>query len=119
MIKERWYDLEYEDSDTTRGIRTPIVLYTSKDGLFALARELQRLVDLNPEGRHEFNIENVDKIFDAPFTHIEIRNHPLEEEKTDEDKEWKKPLTYLGITILVTGFLAMYGLVRLVMDIIN
>lgn len=118
-IKNRWYDLEYEDSETTRGNRTPIVLFTSKDGLCALANELQRLTELDEEGRHEVNIDGVDKIFDAPFTHVEIRAYPLETKKTDENIEWKRPLTYIGIGILAIGVLTMYGLARLIMDFVN
>lgn len=117
MIKEVWYDLEYEDSSSTRGSRTPIVLYTSVLGLSALALELKKLADLKVGGRHEINIDGVDKIFDLPFTHIELRGHPLETEKTEEKSDWKKTFALAGTAITLIGFLAMYGLVRLVMDV--
>lgn len=119
MIKDVWYDLDYEDPDSVRGSRTPVVLYTSKKGLVELSKEFERLVELEPEGRYEVNIEGVDKVFDLPFTHIEICAHPLETKRTEETDEWKKPLIYIGFIVLVVGLLSMYGLVRLVMDVLN
>ncbi|MFW5450538.1 MAG: hypothetical protein ACKE9I_02965 [Methylophagaceae bacterium] len=119
MIKDIWFDLDYEDGDDSRGIRNPVVLYTSKSGLSSLIGELKRVDELQENGRYLIDVESVDKIFDVPFTHIEIANSPLESgSSTENDDNWKKIFTIFGVVIFVIGFLSIYGIVRLFMDLI-
>lgn len=118
MLKKHWYELDYEDepNDCTT------VLYTSKEGLEALTNEMQRIYALKTEGRHPIILSDPDEEYEAPFTHIEIRKIPQEEpdDETLEDfaKQWKKPLFLIGSAIVVVGFLSLYGLVRLVIDVV-
>lgn len=119
MLKKHWYELDYEDEpneDTT-------VLYTSTEGLEALTNEMQRISALNAEGRHLIALSDPDEEYEAPFTHIEIRETPQEEpdDETLENfaKQWKKPILLIGSAIVVVGFLSLYGLVRLVIDIVQ
>ncbi len=119
MIKDKWFDLDYEDADDSRGTRSPVVLYASKSGLTSLVEELKRIDELQKDGRHLIDVEGVDKIFDVPFTHIEIANSPLESgSSTEDDDNWKKIFTIFGVVIFVIGFLSIYGIVRLFMDLI-
>lgn len=118
MFKEKWYELDYEDADP-RGSRSTTVLYTSKTGLDALIVELVRIQKSGSESRQVVDVPGVDKIFDVPFTHVEIRKTPLEQITDKEDEDWGKPFIYFGIAILIIGLFAMYGLVRIVMDVVN
>lgn len=117
MLKEHWYEIDYEDepNDNTT------VLYTSTVGLKALTDEMQRIGKLNSTGRYLITLSDPDKEYEAPFTHIEIIDAPPEpDDETLEDfaKQWKKPLFFIGSAIVIVGFLSLYGLVRLVIDIV-
>ena len=48
MIKDNWYDLEYECEDGHDGA-SPTVLYTSKSGLKSLIRALNRIDEIGSE----------------------------------------------------------------------
>ncbi len=84
---------------------------------------MQRICVLNSEGCHPITLSDPDEEYEAPFTHIEIRETPQDEsdDETFESfaKQWKKPLFFIGSAIVVVGFLSLYGLVRLVIDIVQ
>lgn len=114
MIKDNWYDLEYECEGGCDG-PSPTVLYTSKLGLKSLIIELERIEQENSGRRAALDIPNMDYVHSVPFTHIEVREAPPEPE---EEKPWSwQPFVYIGMVIGVIIILSGYGLVRLVMDI--
>lgn len=118
MLKKHWYELDYEDEPN----ENTTVLYTSRVGLKALTEEMQRVGELDSIGRHLITLSDPDEEYEAPFTHIEIRETPQEEpdDETLENfaKQWKKPFFFIGSAIVIVGFLSLYGLVRLVIDVV-
>lgn len=110
-----WYELEYEDDENGESYCGPKVLYTSEQGLLALNSELQRICGAGP-GRHKLEIKGMDQERCAPFTHVEIADEPPEKE---ENNNWSwKPFIWVVAVVVTLLFLALYGLVRLVMDVV-
>lgn len=116
-MKENWFETEYEDDQNGKSCCGPTVLYTSKKGLESLASELQRISEKNKLGRYEINIEDEDTEYSAPFSHIEIAEKPPKEEN-DTDWSWK-PFIKIGSGVLSIALLALYGLIRITMDILS
>jgi len=114
MAKEYWYDLEYEDETADYAA----VLFTSRASLKALSEEMQRISGQAEGGRHQLIVENINDEYELPFSYIELRETPPEESLDETSGQWKKPLFYRGAAIFVIGFLTLYGLVRLVIDIV-
>ena len=115
-MKETWYDLVYEESEKGKSYCGPTVLYTSPQGLKALASELQKLAQSNHIGRSQLQIEEMDHDYYAPFTHIEIANQPLAQE---DRKKTKKDYLWVGGVLVALPLLAIYGAIRLLMDILG
>jgi len=114
MAKEYWYDLDYEDETGD----CASVLYTSRASLNALTDEMKRIGGQAEEGRHELILKDIKNEFELPFSYIELRETPPEESLDETSEQWKKPLFYLAAVIFIVGFLTLYGLVRLVIDIV-
>ncbi len=114
MAKEYWYDLEYEDETGDYAA----VLFTSRSSLKALSEEMKRISEQAEEGRYQLILENINDEYELPFTYIELREIPPKESLDETNEQWKKPLFYLGAAIFIVGFLTLYGLVRLVIDIV-
>lgn len=115
MVKENWYELEYEKSGNNDDRSIP-VLYTSRSGLIELIQELERVEKINSSGRYSLDIPNMDYIYSVPFTHIEITDQPIANETSEEYS--CKPLFWIVGLVVATLLLAGYGLTRLVMDVI-
>jgi len=116
MAKEYWYDLDYEDeTGDCAG-----VLYTSRASLKRLVEEMTRISEQDEEGRHQLILEDIeiDNEYELPFTYIDVREKPPKESFDETSEQWKKPLFYLAAVIFIVGFLTLYGLVRLVIDIV-
>lgn len=113
-MKENWYELVYEESEKGESYCGPTVLCTSPQGLKALATELQRLSQSNQLGRHKLDIEEMDDDFYAPFTHVEIANQLCIKE---DKKMTKKDYLWAGGVLVVVPLLALYGVIRLIIDI--
>jgi hypothetical protein len=112
-LKEIWYDLNY--GNCCGDSCDPTVLYTSEVGLTALIKALQAVESTQIGSRVELVIEEVDELYTAPFTHIEIAEKPAE----DEEQEWSwRPFMWFGIIILFILFLAGYGFFELLKSIL-
>ena len=109
--KAHWYRLEGE-SDENWG---PTVLYTSQKGLDALVRALQEIATSNDAGRRELQIEEVDRHYYAPFTHVEVATRPPAREDSSNPGF---VLWVIGILVAILLF-ALYGATRLVIDILR
>lgn len=114
-MKDNWYELEYEANGENETCSGPTVLYTSRHGLSSLHAELQRVSNAGP-GRHELKIEGMDRDYYLPFSHVEVTDTPPK----NEEKKWSwRPIIWLAGIVIVALFLALYGMVRLVMDIVS
>lgn len=116
MIKENWYELEDEEILDADDRSTP-VLYTSKSGLSALIKEMQRIELSDSAGKVPIDIQGMDYTYSVPFTHIEILEKPPESGGDDSSSCWK-PFILGFVVVSVLLLLSGYGLVRLIMDLV-
>ena len=115
-MKEHWYETKYEDGKESSDCCGPTVLYTSQEGILALADELTRIAAKPALERYEIEIADVDQESYLPFTHVQIAKKPPE----DKAPEWSwKPFIWLGVTVLVVCTLALYGLVTIILSFIK
>jgi hypothetical protein len=115
--KDSWYQLESESDEKGRDCGAT-VLYTSQKGLDALVSGLQKIAMSNDSGRRELKIEEMDRLYCAPFTHVEVAKKPPSKEDLSSLKSnlWVRVVVGALIAVLL---LALYGAIRLVMDILR
>lgn len=115
-MKENWYDVVYEEDERGEQYPDRKILYTSQKGLKSFIEQLQIISSHKKLGRYKLEIEEMDIDYDNLFSHIEIAEKPFEEE---ENSKKDSDIEIWGIIALVLGIplLALYGLVRLIMDI--
>ncbi len=116
-MNENWCDLVHEANEDGESCLGPTVLYTSRLGLRNLANELHRIASVDRLGRFELNIAEMDQGCYAPFTHVEVAEKPPEEAKRSKGNN-RAIYWFFGVLVGVP-LLALYGVVRLAMDIIG
>jgi hypothetical protein len=114
-MKENWYELVYEDDERGEDYLKLRILYTSKKGLNSLITQLQIISNNTEPGRYQLEIEEMDDFYDAPFSHIEIAEKPIE---SSEVSEWYSEIRswLIVLAVFAIPLFALYGLVRVIMD---
>jgi hypothetical protein len=117
MSERIWYELVHEANEEGESYLGPTVLYTSHDGLKALAESLQAVSSSGQAGRFSLEVLSNCEDCHAPFSHIEIADEPPAEiyktEKGSRALYW-----FIGVVVAIPLF-ALYGLVRLAMDLLQ
>jgi hypothetical protein len=116
-MNENWYDLVHEANEDGESYLGPTVLYTSHQGLSNLAGALQRISSLRQLGRFSLDMPDMDEDCYAPFTHVEVAESPVE--KVSDTKKNSKTMYWVLGVLVGLPLLALYGAIRLVLDIIR